>query len=289
MCGVAFFWPLPGVGELAPQYEWNGYARVTYEGPEPSREHRIGYLCALLEGVEAMTGGPGSLVDMGCSSGHFLEAGRRRGWKATGIELDPETARRTSERCQVPVIAGSGVEELDRLGEFDLIVMSHWLEHLPDPYRAFSVARRHLTPNGRILLRVPNADSQLARATGVTWSWFIPGIHLFYFGPRSIRALARRSGLEVGQLRSGRGDAHPLPVEIAVAAFRGLSAGPGELDRRGGRSRSALRSSASQLLGGRMYGLERGLGAFALREDPDGPELVAVLKIPRPGGSPGAP
>ena len=277
-CGVAYFWPLPRVEDVATQYEWGHYARTTYEGAERSRQRRIRHLGTLLEEVETITKGPGTMVDIGCSSGNFLEAAQRRGWRATGIELDPETARRTAIRCNVPVHAGSGVVQLERLGSFDLIVMSHWLEHVPDPADALRIARRHLAPGGLVLLRVPNARSQLARATGPTWYWFIPGVHLFYFGPRSIEAIARVSGLKIERLSSGRGDANALPFELAIAAFRGIFPSSPPPFSGFHEPPPRWRGALSQMLRPWMEQLEDRASTNPLHPGPDGPELVALLR-----------
>lgn len=209
--------------ELAQLYRWADYAGPTYEADVRHVQRRIAELDQLLALVESEGFPTGSLVDVGCSSGHLLEVARDRGWAVEGIELDPETAAKTSARLGVTVHAGPGVEVLDGLGRFDLVVMSHWLEHVPDPVAAVRVAARHLTPRGALLLRVPNASSRVAEVTGTGWLWFIPWVHLSYFGPRSLRAISERAGLRVVEVRTVRGDGFPLALDLLAGALRALS------------------------------------------------------------------
>src|SRR4051794_38663099 len=35
---------------------------------------------------------PGSLLEVGCSSGRFLELAKIKGWEVTGLELNPQAA-----------------------------------------------------------------------------------------------------------------------------------------------------------------------------------------------------
>jgi SAM-dependent methyltransferase len=279
-CRTSFIWPLPPADELARNYEYARYGLVTYASDPLAQRRRVAGLQGLLEGVEARSGRAGTLVDLGCSTGDFLEAGVRRGWTVQGIELDPETARRTAERLGVSVLSGPAVEQLEQLGEFDLVVMGHWLEHIPAPGVAFDTAARHLAPGGHLLLRVPNADSSLARSTGVGWTWFEPGIHLFYFVPRSLPALAHRAGLELVESRTVRGDARPFPFEVGLAYFRLLvprgRQGPGDIPPHSTRS---ARQRLGPILAG-MAALERVDRSDAFRPVGRGPELIALFRRP---------
>ena len=55
----------------------------------------------------------------------------------------------------VPMIVG-GLNALNPAARFDLIVLHHVLEHLPDPMQTLRDCARHLAPQGRLVLEVPN-------------------------------------------------------------------------------------------------------------------------------------
>ena len=182
---------------IASLYSFDDYLGWTSEMPRWFVQARIEFFGSLLGKVESMQGCAGNLLDVGCSTGQLLEAGLQRGWDVTGIELDPKTAHRTASRLGVNVLAGSGVDRIGDLAQFDLIVMSHCLEHVEHPGEIMKGARKHLKTGGVILLRVPNARSRLAEAGGTNWSWFMPPRHLTYLSERTILKLAETSGLAV--------------------------------------------------------------------------------------------
>ena len=275
-CRTTFLWPLPSVADLAPYYEYSRYGRPTYDPGSERGRSRVRDLEGLLASIEARTAGPGTLVDLGCSTGQMLEAGLHRGWRVTGIELDPDTARFTAERLGVEVVAGSAIQQLDSLGTFDLVVMSHWLEHVPAPGEAFQRAAGHLRTGGLLLLRVPNAASRLARFARTGWSWFSPGIHLIYFVPESLPALAKRSGLDLIDARTVRGDALSLPVELAIGVVRRIlptpdstRGGPGPAGGERGLVSSPLWRVANRALPPSSERFRRSNG---------GPELLALFE-----------
>ncbi|HZY70396.1 MAG TPA: class I SAM-dependent methyltransferase [Thermoplasmata archaeon] len=222
---------------------------------------------SLLERAEESCQVRGSLLDLGSSVGHLLEAAAQRGWKVTGIELDATTAHLVRDRTGFDVRPGVAEEVLPSLGFFDLIVMSHWLEHLPDPRTAFARAAQHLSAGGGVLLRLPNARSQGAGLLGSLWPWYCPPFHLFYFSRHGVEFLARANGLSIDWFETARGDAQPLPIEILNAAYRwwgrnkprgAATPGVGDLLSHPSPARLALKRSVIRLRpwGERMFPFE---------------------------------
>jgi SAM-dependent methyltransferase len=222
-CSVQFVWPTPTPATLAGLYSWHAYGRrqVGVSRAQAARLERLrGDLCRELE---TASGGPGTLVDIGCGDGAFLSIAAERGWEASGIESDPSTARNASERSGVPVRAGDLFDELGRLGTVDAMVMSHTLEHMVDPRRTLAMVHEHLRPDGVLLIRVPNTASVIARFATVKWQWYMPPIHLWYFDHQSLSLLAKKSGFSAILTRTWRGDGLPFGLEIGWAVSRALS------------------------------------------------------------------
>jgi SAM-dependent methyltransferase len=100
---------------------------------------------------------PGRALDCGCGAGDNARLLRARGWTVTGVTLSPEEQRAASAHCErvllanleqpLPAEAGSG---------YDLVVLSHVLEHLVDPRVLLREARRVLAPGGRVAVALPN-------------------------------------------------------------------------------------------------------------------------------------
>ena len=106
--------------------------------------------------------GPIRILDTGCGAGAGISGakGRRPGWTVTGIERDPELARRARSRCD-RVLEGdlrTILPALEKDGErFDAVVFADVLEHVEDPVVALSAARRIAGPGARLVVSVPNA------------------------------------------------------------------------------------------------------------------------------------
>ena len=104
----------------------------------------------------------GRLLDIGCGNGRLLHLARRAGWAVSGLELSPFLAESVTRRLGVPVAVGSiGEYDVPRRSDhdkYDLIVLRHVLEHLPDPKSAMATVHSLLTDDGRVLLEFPNIE-----------------------------------------------------------------------------------------------------------------------------------
>jgi SAM-dependent methyltransferase len=93
------------------------------------------------------------------------------------------------------VIRKLGVDEMP--GGWDLIMLNHSFEHMPRPAEVLESLRERLKDGGRIVVRVPVADSWAWRAYGIDWVQLDAPRHLFLHTQRSMTILAERAGLKV--------------------------------------------------------------------------------------------
>ena len=270
-CTTVFVWPIPDDLTLANSYQYSRYAsRVYVDQPwvAASRVRRIGHL---LNALERVSKPGGKILDIGCSRGHLLIEAKLRGWVPEGIELDPDTARIANHNGDLTIYPGSAFEVIPKLGAYDAIVMSHWLEHVTRPRLALQLILQHLKPNGLIVMRFPNSDSTLARLVGALWSWFSPPNHLFYFNRRSLQIICKEYSLDPVVVETWRGDAYLMPLELAVSLWRWLSKSDA----------AELRASSSnELAQSLMRACEIFAPGFVDRFAHNDTELLAIL---RPG------
>ncbi|MGI0134289.1 MAG: class I SAM-dependent methyltransferase, partial [Candidatus Micrarchaeaceae archaeon] len=130
----------------------------------------------------------GRLLDVGCGSGDTIDEMQRRGWNCEGIDFDPETARIAQERG-FSVYVGELHAQRYPGDTFDAIVMSHVIEHVPDPLGLFEECRRILKPGGRLIVLTPNGSSWGHQVFGANWLYLDPPRHLHIFTFSSIRKL----------------------------------------------------------------------------------------------------
>ena len=104
---------------------------------------------------------------------------------------------------------------------FDIIFLGQTMEHLDDPLIALNRLRLLLSPDGKIVVSVPNLDSKQVEFFGPTWAhWHMP-YHRTLLSRQGLRRLARLAGMRFERLRTRT----PLLDDDVRAAHRlGLGA-----------------------------------------------------------------
>ena len=132
-----------------------------------------------------------SVLELGFGNGHFLGWARDQGWQVAGVELQAPLLERAAA-AGLPVWAS--LDDMPADARFDLIAAFDVLEHVPqDQLPALLVQLlAHLSPAGRLVLRVPNGESPWGRVHqhgDLT--------HCTTLGVSKFRQLALPLGLEV--------------------------------------------------------------------------------------------
>jgi len=134
----------------------------------------------------------GSVLDVGCGRGVFLEILARRGYKVTGTEISETAGKDAAKRVEVKV------GELENIGftreSFDLVTFWQVLEHLPDPKGAVAEASRLVKPGGKMLIQVPNPESIQARLGRDKWFHLDPPRHMHLMPLKCVDMVAAETG-----------------------------------------------------------------------------------------------
>ena len=99
-----------------------------------------------------------SLLDFGCANGLLLQTFRKEypSWHLSGLEINDRY------RNAVLGIGGNltfyGDGQIPANQVFDIITLSHVLEHIQKPVETLKRVRAHLKPEGRLVLSVPNIE-----------------------------------------------------------------------------------------------------------------------------------
>ena len=142
---------------------------------------------------------PGAVVlDVGCSSGHFLYTIKPFVGECVGIEYNHANAQFVRDRLGFRVyttpIEGTDLPE----AYFDLITVFHTLEHMSDPLSFLKTIRRYLKPSGSLYVEVPNVDDALLSVYKIESyaDFWYRDPHLFNFSPSTLEFLMARAGFE---------------------------------------------------------------------------------------------
>lgn len=143
-------------------------------------------------------GASGALCDVGCASGHFLEAAQRSGsfTRVAGVDVSAEAIVEVRARVGCAAWAGS-IGSMAAPGRFATITMWETIEHLERPVEALAALRGWLEPGGLLAVGTGDNTSPVARALGRRWWYVVPPDHCVYFNRVALAIALNRAGYEV--------------------------------------------------------------------------------------------
>lgn len=163
-------------------------------GYAPVRDHRGRLIISALRGHLRLKGT--EALDIGCGSGILARALLDLGLSVTGVDPSEDSCAAAEKLC-----GGRGsflrlrAEEAGKLGrQYDCVILSEVLEHLPDDRQALATAAALLKPGGILVITVPlhrSYWSEIDEADG----------HCRRYEPRELTALLGQAGLRTLETR----------------------------------------------------------------------------------------
>lgn len=172
-----------------------------------SEQRRFKRSKSFLDQITKLLGQPPEqirLLDVGCSSGAFLNTAVKLGFRAEGVEPAPKAAA-TAQAAGLKVHQGLLQEAGYADGQFDAITLFEVIEHLQQPLELLHECQRILRPGGILLIGTGNAASWSMAAMGARWEYLDiakHGGHVSFFSPGSIASLAQRGGFSVAAVHT---------------------------------------------------------------------------------------
>jgi len=135
----------------------------------------------------------GRLLEVGCGNGSTLKQMLDLGWLAEGLDFDASSV--TNARAKgLTVHHGDLVSSKFEDNTFDAVVMSHVIEHVPNPLIVLQESYRILKPDGILVVLTPNTASLGHWMYGRNWRGLEPPRHLHIFNTMSLRSMASLGG-----------------------------------------------------------------------------------------------
>ncbi len=136
----------------------------------------------------------GSLLDIGCGTGNFLEVCKNNNWQIAGVEPG-DLARKQAQEIN----PGANIQpDLFKIeGTFDIITMWHVLEHVHDLNMYLRRIYDQLASDGKLIIAVPNNESFDAHHYGVNWAAYDVPRHLYHFTADTIKRVLNKNGMQL--------------------------------------------------------------------------------------------
>ena len=136
------------------------------------------------------------ILDIGCGSGQLLLMLKFLGFDDI-MGIDPYIKK--------DILYSNGVKickkELEEVKDiFDIIMLHHVFEHMDQPQKIMNNLSRILSPNGRIIIRLPIASSYAWHHYGVNWMHMDPPRHFYLYTLKSIEILCRNACMHIEKI-----------------------------------------------------------------------------------------
>jgi 2-polyprenyl-3-methyl-5-hydroxy-6-metoxy-1,4-benzoquinol methylase len=200
-CGLTYLNPRPSSSEI------NGYNQSMWERwsvSDESQEHigsgqtaRITYR-EMLRDLSALMPQKGSLLEIGIGQGGFLKVFQDDGWNVFGIDISDECVAYTKSKHGIENVIVADLLNANYIdNQFDVVVMNHLIEHLPNPQIYLAEIHRILKPTGILCISTPNIDSLSAAVFRQYWQALLVPLHLTVFSPKTLTKMLNNSNYSV--------------------------------------------------------------------------------------------
>jgi SAM-dependent methyltransferase len=124
-------------------------------------------------------GQPGArLLEIGSGLGHLVGQ-LEDTFKTYGMDINHWAVKESKEVVKDTALQTASAEEIPFAdGAFDVVIIKHIVEHLPNPEKAVAEIGRVTAPGGTLILATPNLDSLLKPWKGEKWIGYQDPTHI---------------------------------------------------------------------------------------------------------------
>ncbi|GAB6090990.1 methyltransferase domain-containing protein [Spirochaeta dissipatitropha] len=155
--------------------------------------------------IQKLTREPGSLLDMGCALGPFLQAAHENGWEVYGNDISRDAVNWVRDNLKLPAECGdilnSDFSTIFGIKHFRAISMWYVIEHIGDLDKLLRKINRMLEKEGIFAFSTPNGSGISARKDMTAFLENGPQDHLSVFQPEQLSKLLAAYGFSLEKTR----------------------------------------------------------------------------------------
>jgi ubiquinone/menaquinone biosynthesis C-methylase UbiE len=137
------------------------------------------------------------LLEVGSGMGHLVGQ-LEDTFQTYGMDLNHWAVKQSKDVVQKTHLQTASAQELPFSdGSFNVIIIKHIVEHLPDPRKAIREIGRVTEAGGTLILATPNLDSLLKPWKGDAWIGYQDPTHISLKPPAEWLSLIKAAGFEL--------------------------------------------------------------------------------------------
>ncbi len=135
-------------------------------------------------------------LDIGSALGLLLNYVKAKGWEPVGVEICKESAEYARKNFGVKIHNKTLEQTGFKSNTFEIVHMSHVIEHVPSPQDTIVEIYRILKPGGYLIITTPRVDSFQAWLFKETWRSYHRD-HIYIFSKKTLKGMLLKAGFSI--------------------------------------------------------------------------------------------
>jgi 2-polyprenyl-3-methyl-5-hydroxy-6-metoxy-1,4-benzoquinol methylase len=137
------------------------------------------------------------LLEIGSGMGHLIGS-LEHTFETYGLDLNHWAVKQSKAVINKTSLQTASAQELPfKDGAFNVVIIKHIVEHLPDPQKAINEIGRVTEKGGTLILATPNLDSLLKPWKGDTWIGYQDPTHISLKRPAEWFSFIENAGFQI--------------------------------------------------------------------------------------------